>query len=83
MMKALKSMEVEHGPSSKIIQDFGSTPGNLDKDCFLTSTPRRLEIVCNECKRLCQKNQHMKIHMKANIWDPPPPDISSIDPPDD
>ena len=79
MMKALKSMEVEHGPSSKIIQDFGTTPGNLDKDCFLTSTPRILEIVCNECKRLCQKNQHM--YMKANIWDPP--DISSIDPPDD
>ena len=81
MMKTLKSMEVGLiDPSINNIRHSGTKSGNLEKDWFFTSTPRRLEIACSECKKQCQKKQHFKIHMIAHIWDPP--DISSIDHPD-
>ena len=67
-------------PSSNIIWHSRTKLSNQDQDWLLTSTPKRYEIVCNECKKQCQKNQHLEPSIVYHIWDPP--DISSIDTPD-
>ena len=63
LVQHLQMMRSIRHDSEKMLENSKDTNKNCEGN-FLTSTPRRLRITCEDCQNECAAKYHLEIHKK-------------------